>query len=346
VIAVAALSSSDHARKFESALLAAARRVLEASAGHADPAAMADLLGITSSMKLAHLENWERKLRFEFWEVDRNIRSQWTLWRKPVRPISWLDLCSGDGFRRERALREVSSPAPNGFFLSLALRRLNDWVPEVRAAAGEQLPRIVQASSPEDVTDALWATLPHFISWGRLLDAERQVLVTLVALERLSAHLKTRVLTSNSGPTAAVLAQLGRTPIIDPWLDEIAREAIQPSVRAMAFRCLLEKLVTWVVGRRWVWTDLKWCKGRFDAVFAERPLTIEAPAAETLRRAVTDRSAIVRRVGGDFLVGNLAAIGADSRDMAQRLASDPAPSVAERGCWALARLDSRNEAVE
>ena len=44
----------------------------------------------------------------------------------------WYDLLSGDGFRRERFLLEVNEGAPSAFLLAMFLRRLNDWVPQVR----------------------------------------------------------------------------------------------------------------------------------------------------------------------------------------------------------------------
>ena len=323
----------------EGDVLMAARRFVHSSIkGRGEVEAMACLVNVTSHLSLNNLEAWERKLRMELWEIDRYPPSRWRLWKRPTRFVSWLDLCSGDGFRRERTLRALSERAPNGFFLSLALRRLNDWVSEVRAAAREHLPRIVERSDPKDVIDALWTTLPHFSTWARLGDAERQVLVDLISIDHLAVALKSRIVSAASGPATAILAQVGRAPKLDRWLGEIATSAIQPSVRAKAYRCQFERRMVWVVGRRWVWTDIKWCKGRFEPILGERPISPQGPFVEVLRMALSDRSPIVRRVAGEFLIQHLRDIGAESAGLAEKLASDPSPSVAERGRFALAQL--------
>lgn len=323
----------------ENDVLTAVRRFLRSSIDHRDEAeAMSSVVEVTSHLSLTNLEVWEGKLRMELWEIDRFPPSRWKFWSISRRSVSWLDLCNGDGFRRELAFRALSERAPNGFFLTLALRRLNDWVPEVRAAAREHLPMIVERSDPNYVVDALWTTLSHFSTWARIGDAGRQVLVDLISLGDLAVALKSRIVSATSGPTATILAQIGRTPILDRWLDEIATSAIQPAVRAKAYRSQLKRRIVWVVGRRWVWTELKWCKGRFEPVLGERPLSPDRPFVEILRMALVDRSPFVRRLAGEFLIQQLSAIGDESVELAESLASDPSPSVAERGRFALAQL--------
>lgn len=114
--------------QLDDAVLAAVRRFL-----HAPPAsgealvALASLIAETSRLPLTHLEAWERALRAELWVTQKaRTAPSWKFWSKPTRLVSWLDLCSGDGYMRERTLRALSDGAPNGFFCSLAVRRLND----------------------------------------------------------------------------------------------------------------------------------------------------------------------------------------------------------------------------
>ncbi len=123
----------------ENDVLAAVHRYLHSGlAGREVAEAMASLIAETSRLSLNNLEAWERKLRTELWEIEKTASlARWKFWKRPVSFVSWLDLCSGDGFKRERILRALSEGAPNGFFCSLAVRRLNDWVPQVRAARAE-----------------------------------------------------------------------------------------------------------------------------------------------------------------------------------------------------------------
>jgi len=322
--------------------LSATRGFLRAEMSWRGAREEADLLALAASkLPLARLEARERAIREELRCVDQSRSAAWwKIWRKPHRLIHWLDLCNANGYWRERALRSISVGAPNGIFFLFALRRLNDWVPQVRAAARERIPLIAERSSPEVVVEALWSSLPHSVSWGRNECIDKAVLASLAASERVAPVLKSKILGSTSGPATAVLSQAGRTPVFDEWLCEFAENAIQPSVRAKAYRALLEGRMTWITGREWRWIDLKWGRGRLEPVHGERPLDVECNTFTFLKAAAVDRSPIVRRVAGDMLAQRFDSIGGDSTSIAKLLASDCSPSVAERGKYVLARIGS------
>jgi hypothetical protein len=327
----------------ESLVLEAVRALLEAGTSGGDvSAAMASMVAATSSLHLCNLDDWERKLRAELLQVERRSDSpRWKFWSRRERFASWLDLCSANGFRRERILRSASNGAPSSFIFALALRRLNDWVPEVRAAARERLPVWAERSAPEDVVDALWYTFTYWGSWGRLEDADRALLVALTSIEKVACALEARIQHASAGPAAHVLSQAGRGPALDSWLPELAHAAVQPSVRAKAYRCLLEGRVVWTVGRRWIWTQIQWCKGRFEYVLAERPLPKCERLLDLLGRAMDDRSPLVRRVAAEFFITHLGLVGDDAPAIALRFASDSNPTVAERGRYALTQLEGQ-----
>jgi hypothetical protein len=331
---------SDHFR-IERELAAAVRRFLENTSGEASEA-MAALTSATDRVPLGKLDVWERTIRQKLAAAHvEQSSSAWKFWRRPARIASWLDLCSADGRKREAILRAVNGPAPNGLFLAFAVRRLNDWVPQVRAAARKHLPRIASASDPEHVADALWAVLAHCGSWGRMEDSDRQILSELIALEQSALALETRVLTAAAGPAPTVFAQAAQTRAFDPWLEEIAQLAVQPAVRAKAYRFLLEGRVRWVAGRKWRWVDVTRGQGRFEPVIEERKLVVDRPMQVLVSQALRDPSAMVRRVGADALIQHLASLGADAPVLAQQIAADPCASVAERGRFALAKLGER-----
>lgn len=330
----------DHPRN-ERDVAAAIRRFLEAPSRET-PDAMAALIAATEGLPLGKLDAWERTIRQELWAAETGQSSNaWEFWRKPARFASWLDVCSADGWRREAILRTAQGNAPNGFFLAFALRRLNDWVPQVRAAAREHLPRLASASDPQHVADALWAVLPHCGSWGRMDDGDREVLTELVSLKESARALKSRVLTATAGPAPAVLTQAARALVVDSWFEEVAQDAMQPAVRARAYRFLLDGRVRWVVGRKWRWIDLTWGKGRFEPVVEEREIVAGRAMQALLYQALKDPSAMVRRVTADALVEHLASLGADAPALAKRIAADRSASVAERGRFALAKLGER-----
>jgi hypothetical protein len=316
-------------RQFASSLNASQKKVADMSA----------LVEATSRLPLSNMDNWERLIRWELHQALSDSKSaKWKFWSQPTPFLTWLDLCSGDGFMRERTLRALSGAAPNRFFFAIAVRRLNDWVPQVRSAACERLLSMANDSDPEDVVDVLCAVFPHWNSWGRMDKIGKQILLEITSIETVARTLKSRVISLTAGPLASVLAQAGQAPALDVYLPEIASNAIQPAVRAKAYRCLLDGKMSWLAGRKWEWTDIRYCKGHFKAMLCDRPLSVKSPFEETLRAAAVDRSPIVRRVAGDILIRESGTIGSLAFKLANLLASDSHPSVAERGQFALKKL--------
>lgn len=323
--------------EYKKEVLSAVRQYVEAvNDGRNTDAALAKVVETTSQWPLTHLDSLERAIRWELYRINEPTGSSILKWfARTERPITWLDLITGNGYKREKALRSLSGGAPNRFFFALAVRRLNDWVPQVREAARERLLTIARDTDPDYVVDVLCAILPHWTSWGRMTDGDRDALVTLFSIDQVTLLLKSRIISATTGPMTTILAQVGRSPVLDVYLEEIAKNAIQPAVRAKAYRCLLEGKMVWFVGRKWRWTEKRWCKGRFEPVLGERPVDIATPFLETLKLVIMDRSPIVRRVVGEALIREMNTIGAESLELATVLASDPSPSVAERGRYVL-----------
>lgn len=309
--------------------------------GQCSVAQESELVTLTSELALRNLDTLERTIRSALWwhsGLDSNIKAVNLVQRNG--PLDyWLFLCSGDGFKRENALKTLSTGAPNGFFFSLLLRRINDWVPQVRLAACRHLGSVASKTNPEFVVDALWNTLPHFSTWGRVDEEELQAILALLHLPEIAQRLKLQLQYAATGPASTVLAQVGRTSVLDHCLPELARVSIQPAVRAKAYRTMLERRAVWSTGREWRWISLKWSKGRWEPVFDERQVEVELPVTEILQTAIADKSARVRRVAGDFLVQSASNLTPDHRTFAERLSNDSTPSVAERGRFAVARAD-------
>ncbi|WKB56022.1 hypothetical protein [Eleftheria terrae] len=328
-----------------------AASLTSASQGVAD---MSSLVRVTSRTSLLNLAHWERLIRDEFdvaWRAAE--RSESSGWRtllpssrskgraEPARFLTWIDLSHWDGYVRERTLRSLSGSAPNSFFFALAARRLNDWVPQVRAAAREVVPRLAESSDPELVAEALCALLPTWTSWGRLEESDKDVISKLVSLPELATPLTRRLLVSSTGPMSAVLAQIQRWTVLDKHLEVIASEAVQPAVRARAYRSMLLGKAVWVEGRSWRWTDIRYLQGRLNNVLGERRLSHVPVLLDTLNAAALDRSSIVRRVAAEALVREIDNLGEAVMPLARRIADDPSPSVAERGAFVLRQLAIR-----
>lgn len=302
------------------------------------------LTAATTTLKLVHLDCWERVIRDEFESVLGP--TQGARWLKPKvrdRPLTWIDVFSRDGYKREKSLLTLTGPVPNSFFFALALRRLNDWVPEVRQAARERLPAIVESSDSTVIALALCATLPNWRSWGRMESEDRQALLSLLTSETTFSSVVSLIISSTSGPMTSILSQLGRSVEIDGYLSEIASKSIQPSVRAKAYRSQLEGSMKWLERREWEWTDKAYCKGWLKPIVSERELSKVPPFIETLRSASEDKSPAVRRVAAELLIGNMDSSGSIFRSYAVKFSADTSPSVAERGVYALQQFEADGE---
>ncbi|MEH6443606.1 MAG: hypothetical protein V7784_06885 [Oceanospirillaceae bacterium] len=301
---------------------------------------MSALIEETSKLSLTNLDFWERLIRSEFsLALRESTPPKWKLWSKPKEMLTWLDLISWDGYKREKALRVLSGAAPNLFFFSLAIRRLNDWVPQVREAAREKLPEIAKATNPEYVVEALCISLSNWDSWGRIEKAEKKVLLQIICEEEIAELLRTKLITSTFGPMPSLFSQLGRTPILDGKVEDISSLAIQPAVRAKAYRSLFEGRIFWTEGRKWEWADIRYCEGRLKPIVAERKLNVYTPLLGLLKNSAEDRSPIVRRISAEILIRELESLGLIAKELAEKFALDKSKAVSERGIFALKKLE-------
>jgi len=301
---------------------------------------MSSLVEATSQLPLSNFDYWERLIRHEFSKaIQCSAQPKLKLYVTPSQLLTWLDLIGWDGYKREKTLRTISGAAPNSFFFSLAIRRLNDWVPQVRLAAREKLPQIAKETDPIYVVEALCIALSHWNSWGRIEELDKQVLLTIISTKAITVALKSKLISSTSGPMASLFAQLGRTSVLDDHVSEIAENAMQPSLRAKAYRSQFEQRMVWVEGRKWEWTDIRYCEGIQRAVVGERKISVASSVLELLHKSANDRSFVVRRVAAEFLIREISTLGEEALQLAKHFASDKSSPVAERGRFALKKLE-------
>lgn len=311
---------------------------------------MTPLIEITSQIKLVNLDYWERLIREEVakflvpqskWEsLSRAIKSLFI--EQVIGQVFWLGVVSWDGYEREKSLSLLSEGAPNAFYLTLIARRLNDWVPEVRAAARAAFILVASKTSPDIVAETIMIVLLNWNSWGHIEQENRKVILNLALRSDVALALKTRLITSASGAIPSLLSQFGQQPIFDDCLDEIAGSAIQPYVRAKAFRSLFEARMNWVSSYEWKWIDKAYGKRKLIPVIAERKIDVFIPLIELLNRSALDRSSIVRRVSAEFLIINLDHLKQDKvRILAERFVLDKSKAVSERGQFVIKKLNEK-----
>ncbi|MEZ5507219.1 MAG: hypothetical protein R3F38_15150 [Gammaproteobacteria bacterium] len=136
----------------------------------------------------------------------------------------------------------------------------------------------------------------------------------------------------------SLFTQLGQTSILDGHIEKIASLAVQPSVRAKAYRSLFDGRIVWLEGRKWEWTDKRYCERRLKPMVAERKLDATVDLLDLLKKASDDRSSFVRRIAAEILIRELDNLDFHARELAETFAADKSHPVSERGDFALKKL--------
>jgi hypothetical protein len=214
---------------------------------------------------------------------------------------AWLFLFHPNGFVREAALDAINDPPSSPFFLAALAWRLNDWVRPVRAAAKRCAERVLQRASVDVAATAALYLLDRRLVWRRWRD-ESIVLDHVFERRDVIAAIVDKLAAEPTGHLATHLRHILRYSGIDEHLMRLAVTARQPSVRAIAYRCLISGKADWVVGFEWTWVDKVYNIRRRLPTFQTRVVESECSPSEMIRAAAHDRSAIVRRIAADALI--------------------------------------------
>jgi hypothetical protein len=249
--------------------------------------------------------------------------------------LATIFLSHADGRVREAALDRLQVGANSYLICALALR-LNDWVGPVRYAAMDCAERTLPTASAATLAGAAWALLPRRASWSRGGDA-LIVLDTALARPEVIAEIVGQAIAQPTGPGMRLIAQLARHSPLDHFLPEVARDALQPDLRALAVRFMIDGFVSWPEGFDHVQSDKAFGEKRRVRRYSQRPLTVAVDVAAVIAAAARDRSPIVRAAAADGLVRKRNVLS-DAKVLARLLAADAHAGVRQRAEFVLAEL--------
>ncbi|MBC7767414.1 MAG: hypothetical protein H7124_01365 [Phycisphaerales bacterium] len=150
---------------------------------------------------------------------------------------------SGRGYIRESAVRNVRS-VTGPFALTLLVQRLNDWVPQVRAAAEAKLATLVPTLRPSVITGCI-ETLWRFEGVGRASLAGRELVQALVHIANDVVGARDWLLQVRGDRAVGLVHGLLRTGVADEHMARVAQEHGHPRVRAIAAKAILEGVYSW-----------------------------------------------------------------------------------------------------
>lgn len=247
---------------------------------------------------------------------------------RKVAGLEYLFLFHRDGHIREAALRKIAGPVPSPFLFVAIAWRLNDWVGEVRGCAARCCERTFALTSPEIVAEAAMVLLARDYSWKRWT-FERLILAEVFARPDVTAKLAEMLATRSAGPSAKILRHALRSESMDPHLPQLARQAFQPAVRAVARQALIDGFTSWPNGWKWRWVDKSMGVRRRETAFEKRHLTVETDRLSHIEAGLRDVSAEVRNAAISGLIRYRDEV-AEPKQLVERLRADPSRRVRER----------------
>jgi hypothetical protein len=246
---------------------------------------------------------------------------------------AWLFLFHPSGYAREIALDSIDTPPTSPFFFSALAWRLNDWVRPVRQTAERCAERVLHRIHADVAADAALYLLDRRLVWGRWSE-EPKVLDSVFRRRDVIAALALQLQKQSTGPLATCLRNALRYPAVDEHLPHLAATALQPSVRALAYQCVISGKASWSVGFEWAWIDKVYGLRRRVPTLETRDVRRIHPAADFIREAVRDKSPFVRRVAADALIAARSQLP-DEEALIAHLAKDPSPGIRSRADFML-----------
>lgn len=275
--------------------------------------------------------------RMALWFVCLPLRTQPTAFDTLKREPSsaWLLLFHWNGYVRAAALNAIQTPPTSPFFFAAIALRLNDWVKPVRLSAVLCATRVFSKTEPQVTANAILYLLDRRLVWARWND-EHAVLDTVFERPDVVEVIVSMISGSTTGSLVNALRHALRYPTIDPYLYQLALEAVQPAVRAVAFQCLIYHRASWPTGYAWQWIDKAYGKRKRVLAYADRE--ISAPSKQDLiMTALRDRSVRVRHLAINALMADPKAVS-NLDEVLARLAGDKNPAIRARADFMVQHL--------
>jgi hypothetical protein len=241
---------------------------------------------------------------------------------------AWLFLFHPNGHVRESALDTIKDPPTSAFFSAALAWRLNDWAKPVRQAAQRCAERILRHTDADVAADVALYLLDRHLVWGRW-NEEAKALDQMFERRDVMAGIAAQLRQRATGPMATYLRHALRYQGFDEHLPGLAVAAVQPSVRALAYRCLISGKAAWPAGYEWAWIDKVYGIRQRVPKIETRDVQRSVPVSDLVGAAFRDKSAFVRRVAADALIAVRSQVP-DDEELIARLEQDRSAAVRSR----------------
>jgi hypothetical protein len=255
--------------------------------------------------------------------------------------LAWIWLFHGNGYCREAALKHLPDEPLSSFYLTALFWRSNDWVSQVRAAAEQQLSRVLQNVSVEVATDTAVFLFHRLGNWTRMSPEAFGQVAALLQRQDVQEELIRRFTAGTDDCRTSEMNACLRFDFLDSHLPALARNSKNPAIRRLALRVLQNGYVEIPLDVHTVITDKIYGKYKLVRNAEHRSIAEYKDLPSLIRVALADKSVFVRRMAADGLIMHRTSFQ-DVDALAKTLLADRKASIRERGEFLL-RTDGHNK---
>lgn len=312
-----------------SSLVTSFRDSLKGVSAVAFPRAAAEIRGI-GRIYQGHVGSRSEDLLSKIIPTLKEPRSALETMLKATPDLGWFCLLHGNGYIRQEAVENLKAAPMSVFEFSAIVYRLNDWVRNVRFSAEQYARRNFPITSPDIVAQSSFFLLKQTRVFGRWEKPGQELLEEAIYRQDVLDVLKDQFMCLGIGRMGPTLQQILKRADFDEQLYDLAVDAKQPAIRAIAMEALLSLRVQWVAGYRKEWVDRVYGISRRVAEFDSRPIEPRYEFTELLRIAANDRSVQVRKIACDALIKNRRSADDAFNQIAESLKHDKSFTVRSR----------------
>ncbi len=233
----------------------------------------------------------------------------------------------GSGHVRQAALEALNEAPVNMFEFAALVYRLNDWVPEVRAAAASTYRRLAADIPAQMIAESSIHLLPRAVLFSRWSLREKGVYLDSAFRQDVAEAVGRVLMGRPLGRIGRFFRVMLQRPGLDRYLTDLAKQAQIPLVRAIAYETLITRQARWFEGHNWRWLDKRYGIKQRGPAYERRRLEHDHDIEALIRDGAADRSIVVRKTVAQAMVEARGELTEAVLPSARTLAEDPSPSV-------------------
>lgn len=266
------------------------------------------------------------------WNFERKLESE--------KDLPFLLLFDGNGYNRELALSKIQGPLVSPIEVIALADLANNWVTPIRKVALQTVERSFPETSPSVLAESFSFLAENQASWKRWDTQASQQVMSFFFKQEVIDLLAKRLAEGLEVRGSRALSYALQADNFDRHLDRIFDTSKDAALRARALRALLNGEAVWKIGYTWKWVDKSLGERVRVPKLGRRKLSIEVPNKMLIITALSDKSALVRKIAAQALIDHGQDLNLPIVEIAKELVLDTSPGVRRRAEYLSRKIQS------